>query len=81
MGHKFESSLKSGRVLGQSVICGTSMENLTLLFRQKRPHEYTDKEERDALRFLPNSQSAYPIMTWDKSKSLLRIFGDDELWL
>ena len=80
MGHKFESSLKSGRVLGQSVMWDIYGESYIAL-SPKTTSRNTDKAERDALRFLPNSQSAYPIMTWDKSKSLLRIFGDDELWL
>ena len=80
MGHKFESSLKSGRVLGQSVICGTSLENLTLLVRQKRPHEYRQSGEGcfKVLTQLPIRLSHYDL---GQKQVTAEDFGDDELWL
>ena len=56
MGHKFESSLKSGRVLGQSVMWDIFGESYIAL-SPKTTSRNTDKAERGALRFLPNSQS------------------------
>ena len=56
------------------------MENLTLLFRQKRPHEYRQSGEGcfKVLTQLPILLSYYDL---GQKQVTAEDFGDDELWL
>ena len=80
MGHKFESSLKSGRVLGQSVMWDIYGESYIALSPKTTSRIYRQRGEGcfKVLTQLPIRLSHYDL---GQKQVTAEDFGDDELWL